>query len=75
MTDEEALILIHALVDEGWLIGVELFGEDEDTGVGLCDVFSKNSPSGSDCNRAERWLMRPHDNLMTEALRLKIIEE
>lgn len=43
-------------------------------GHGLCDTFGPHTV-GSDCNRAERYLMRPSDELMTprvlEALALE----
>lgn len=85
MTEYEAQIMLHALVGQGWLIGVEVFGADDccehgmyeecpANGFGLCDVFSKHS-AGSDCNRAEDWLMRPKDGLMTESLHRLLNEE
>lgn len=30
-------------------------------GYGLCDRFSRFKPGGSDCNRAEFFLLRPND--------------
>jgi hypothetical protein len=30
-------------------------------GFGLCDRFSRYTPGGSDCNRAEFFLLRPSD--------------
>lgn len=84
-----ALGMLHQLIDSGWLIGVEVFGTTDccehgqmqgdegciSTGFGLCDVFSRHSPAGSDCNRAARFLFRPHDALMTEAIAEKRVME
>lgn len=35
--------------------------EDEHFSWGLSDRFSRHSPGGSDCNRAEFFLLRPND--------------
>lgn len=75
MTRDEAYVALLELADEGWLLGVEVFGADDccehglhtecpANGFGLCDTQN----ALSDCNRAERWLMRPRDSLMTEDL-------
>lgn len=75
MTDAETLA---DLVRRGVLIGVEVFGTDDccehgpfdecpANGFGLCDTFGPASV-GSDCNRAERWIMRPSDEHMTDDL-------
>ncbi len=69
--DLRAQETILGLIQDGYLIGVEVFGtdgccahpHDEDcpsAGFGLCDMFGPHSV-GSDCNRANRVLMRPAD--------------
>lgn len=69
MTEIETLALC---IEQGWLIPVQVFGTDQccehgeyaeclSTGYGLCDRFSKHSPAGSDCNRADNFLLRPSD--------------
>lgn len=72
MTADEARFALAQLIDDGWLIGVEVFGAHccddiagctNESGFGLCDTFSSHA-CGSDCNRAEKWLMRPSDTLM-----------
>lgn len=83
MTRDEALAMLRALVDDGWLLGVGVFGDESCclhgdpvpegvdcpvTGFGLCDNMNEHSPGGSDCNRAERFLMRPHDDLMVTTI-------
>jgi len=35
--------------------------EGEHFSFGLCDRFSTHTPGGSDCNRAEFYLLRPND--------------
>lgn len=69
--------MIVRLVKHGWLVGVQVFGAES---FGLCDQFAFDRVSrdygdgfncrivGSDCNRAERWLMRPAVPLMSETL-------
>lgn len=61
---------IGDLIRSGALVPVAVFGtecahegcEDEThDGFGLCDRFSRHTPGGSDCNRAEFFLMRPND--------------
>lgn len=82
MTDAELLI---ELVRRGVLIGVEVFGTDQccqhgehvecpSTGYGLCDSFGPHSV-GSDCNRADAFLMRPNDEAMTAELREAIHDD
>lgn len=44
------------------------------TGYGLCDRFSEHAV-GSDCNRADAFLLRPADGFMTDALREAIHDE
>jgi hypothetical protein len=66
----------------GDLIPIMVFGTDEccehgpdaednrdcrSTGFGLCDRFSKHAPGGSDCNRANHYMLRPSDALMDDA--------
>lgn len=57
LTPEQAQALVLALIAQGYLVGVEVFGTDS---FGLCDVFGPWSV-GSDCNRAEKVLMRVAD--------------
>lgn len=66
------------LILNGHLIPVQVFGTDhcqhgddvdglpccEMSGFGLCDRFSQHAMAGSDCNRAEFFLLRPSDELM-----------
>jgi hypothetical protein len=76
---DQALRSLLGLIDGGWLIGVMVFGTDQcclhdpdgfnevncpSTSYGLCDTMHDPHSVGSDCNRAERFLMRPHDLLM-----------
>lgn len=35
--------------------------EDDHLSYGLCDRFSQFAPGGSDCNRAQFFLLRPND--------------
>jgi hypothetical protein len=56
-TPEQAKALVLALIEQGYLVGVEVFGTDS---FGLSDVFGPWSV-GSDCNRAEKVLMRVAD--------------
>lgn len=80
MNRDEALTALQALVDEGWMIGVEVFGEDDcclhgedadcpSAGWGLMDTMHTPHSVGSDCNRAVPFMMRPHDDLMVESIR------
>ncbi len=81
---ETARRFLRALLDNGYLIGVEVFGEDDccehgreecpSDGFGLCDTMHEPWSVGSDCNRAKRFLMRPHDDLMTEGVALAIAD-
>lgn len=77
MTRDEARDALTALVNEGWLVGVAVFGGaiDEDWSYGLCDRFGPHTPAGSDCNRAAPFIMRPHDDLMTPKLRALVMAE
>lgn len=78
MNKEQAKDAVLLLAREGWLIGVEVFGTDDcclhgddpcpSDGFGLCDAMHEPVSWGSDCNRAERFLLRPHDDLMTAEL-------
>lgn len=76
ITRDEARAQILALIRDGWLIGVEVFGADDccehgmhtecpADGFGLCDMFGPHS-IGSDCNSAEPVLMRPDRTLYYE---------
>lgn len=67
-TDEPELI---RLIGAGRLIPVQVFGADS---YGLCDRFSPHTV-GSDCNRADDFLLRPVDQLMTEPVRAAIAAE
>lgn len=80
--DTVAHALLVELVRLGVLVGVEVFGADsccehgdfadcDAAGFGLCDVFGPHSV-GSDCNRAERWLLRPRDGLLSDDLHAEI---
>ncbi len=59
--------LIADLIRSGALVPVQVFGTEcshnppEDFSFGLCDRFSTHTPGGSDCNRAEYFLLRPND--------------
>lgn len=70
---------IGDLIRKGALIPVQVFGTDtccehgdgggaecKSTGYGLCDRFSTHAPSGSDCNRADDFLLRPSDEAMRD---------
>lgn len=84
--DDHAVLL--DLVQRGVLVGVEVFGTNtccdhgvdpsdaacESTGYGLCDRFSEHSV-GSDCNRADAFLLRPSDPHLTADLRAAIGDE
>jgi len=57
-------------IRSGALVPVAVFGGPSDCphcgkqvpwAFGLCDRFSKFTPGGSDCNRAEFFLLRPND--------------
>ena len=83
LSGPEAAAVLRALVEDGWLIGVEVFGAhccddigacEREGGFGLCDVFGPASV-GSDCNRAEKFLLRPADKLMHENLDKAIHDE
>jgi len=71
MNQQEAQVIINKLIDEGWLIGVKIFGDES---YGLMDQF-RMPHVGSDCNRAEHFLMRPKDGLMTQELKEKLSDE
>lgn len=81
MTRDEALEAITTLVNEGWLMGVAVFGGDpaddpeNEWSFGLCDRFGPHTPGGSDCNRAAPFIVRPHDDLMTPELRALVMAE
>lgn len=59
----------------------------ESMGFGLCDQFAFNRSAdpadpnytgviaGSDCNRAEPYIMRPHDRLMEPELRALLADQ
>lgn len=75
MTRDEAYAALLQLAEEGWLLGVDIFGADDccehgphtdcpANGYGLGDTQN----AMSDCNRAEKWLMRPRNSLMTQDL-------
>lgn len=81
---------IGELILAGHLIPVAVFGTDKccehgdhidcpSTGYGLCDRFSTHAPAGSDCNRADWFLLRPTDHAMNSyAVRLavhKVLDE
>lgn len=83
--DLTAQSLILSLIEQGYLIGVEVFGTDgccehgdhtdcESTGYGLCDMFGPHSV-GSDCNRATKVLMRPSDALDFPAIAAALTKE
>lgn len=84
LTGPQAAAVLRALVEDGWLIGVEIFGahccddptgcESETAGFGISDVFGPASV-GSDCNRSESFLLRPADALMHKNLELAIHDE
>jgi len=83
LTGPQAAAVLRALVEDGWLIGVEVFGAhscddiaacEREGGFGLSDVFGPASV-GSDCNRAESYLLRPADKLMHENLEKAIHDE
>lgn len=61
---------IADLIRSGALIPVQVYGTEcahdecdnpRHDGFGLSDRFSRHSPGGSDCNRAEFFLLRPND--------------
>ena len=62
------------LIRSGVLIPVAIFGGDTDCacgrrihwGYGVMDRFSTHSPAGSDCNRADAYLLRPSDKAMDD---------
>lgn len=59
--------VLAQLILNGTLIPVQVFGGPDDYnewGYGLCDAFSLHAPAGSDCNRAEIFLLRPSDDAM-----------
>lgn len=80
-TRDEAHTAILALLTDGWLIGVEVFGEDDcclhrHPGAGgegeACESNGfglcdnfGRHSVGSDCNSAEPFLLRPSRLLMT----------
>lgn len=56
---------VARLIQHGFLIPVQVFGGgDEEWSYGLSDRFSYHAPGGSDCNRAEFFLLRPSDQEM-----------
>lgn len=67
---------LAAMIRTGTLVPVQVFGTEsccqhgaegcESIGYGLCDRFSTHAPSGSDCNRAEFFLLRPSDAAMED---------
>ena len=74
--DPESEAMLVQLIQRGALVGVEIFGSDDccehgmhescpADGFGLCDNFGPHTV-GSDCNRAERFLLRPSDACMTD---------
>ncbi len=73
--DRSAATIAH-MIAEGDLIPVQVFGgSDFDSngekvpwGYGLCDRFSDHAPSGSDCNRAAFFLLRPSDGIMDQPI-------
>lgn len=81
LTGEERAALL-LLIESGVLLPVQVFGSEDccehnphgasdappcpSQGHGLCDRFSIHTPAGSDCNRAEWWLMRPVDEAMDD---------
>lgn len=85
ITKKQAATMLSTLIDNGWLLGVQVFGVDDccehgddpcpADGFGLCDNMNQHSPGGSDCNRAERFLMRPHDLLMTNEVAEAIADQ
>ncbi len=63
------------MVRSGLLLPVQVFGgpetcqkcgHDVPWTYGLCDRFTEHSPGGSDCNRAEPFLLRPSDAAMDD---------
>lgn len=83
LTGPQAAAVLRALVEDGWLIGIEVFGAhccddigacERESGFGLCDVFGPASV-GSDCNRAEGYMLRPADALMVDGLKAAINDE
>lgn len=70
--------VVALLIREGHMIPVEIFGaagENAEThcscgkelpewGYGVSDRFSTHAPGGSDCNRADVYMLRPSDALM-----------
>jgi hypothetical protein len=88
MTDP-AVGWIKNLIRSGALIPVQVFGTNEccehgsmgagqdcpSTGFGLCDRFSSHAPGGSDCNRAEFFLLRPSNEVMADPSIRAALEE
>lgn len=82
MSDPE---LIAELLRVGDLIPVTVFGTDsccehgdhtdcKSTGYGLCDRFTTLNVAGSDCNRANHFLLRPSDEAMDSPLLRQILD-
>ena len=76
---------LAGLVRSGALIPVMVFGTEdcckhgsaadcESTGYGLCDRFSHHAQAGSDCNRADFFLLRPSDEAMGDPVLREAIQ-
>ena len=75
---------VAKMIRLGVLVPIAVFGtdcdhdgcEDERHGsFGLMDRFSRHSPAGSDCNRAEFYMLRPSDDLMQGPLVKEALDE
>lgn len=62
MNSREAVLI---LLRQGQLIPVELsFNQEDEEDIGYC--LSDKTEAGSDCFKAEKWLLRLSDELMND---------
>ena len=69
----DGIDLILQLLRDCWLVPIEVFGDEEldRVGYGLMD----RNGVWSDCNRAERFMLRPADTAMNDPRLRPLIEQ